>query len=158
MPPVKNPCVWLPTAALSASGYRVEGGSFLSACQHKLPCIYLINIIYKPVWKYKSFSEKVKIHVADYDWFIVLQILLCHYFWHSCCMSSSALRYTERSAGCRFCVCRSRSAGCLARHHRSAGIVPIGQQLFLRQGIVGVDLCGGLSAVSKNLSNSYHCW
>ena len=29
-----------PTAALSASGIRVEGESFLSACQNKLPCIF----------------------------------------------------------------------------------------------------------------------
>ena len=29
-----------PTAALSTSGIRVEGDSFLSACQHKLPCIF----------------------------------------------------------------------------------------------------------------------
>ena len=29
-----------PTAALSTSGIRVEGDSFLSACQNKLPCIF----------------------------------------------------------------------------------------------------------------------
>ena len=35
-------CQWyrFPTAALSASGIRVEGESFLSACQNKLPCIF----------------------------------------------------------------------------------------------------------------------
>ena len=31
-----------PTAALSTSGIRVEGDSFLSACQNKLPCVYLV--------------------------------------------------------------------------------------------------------------------
>ena len=35
-----------PTAALSTSGIRVEGESFLSACQNKLPCIYFVLIIY----------------------------------------------------------------------------------------------------------------
>ena len=30
----------VPTAALSTSGIRVEGGSFLSACPNKLPCIF----------------------------------------------------------------------------------------------------------------------
>ena len=29
-----------PTAALSTSGIRVEGDTFLSACQHKLPCLF----------------------------------------------------------------------------------------------------------------------
>ena len=29
-----------PTAALSTSGIRVEGDSFLSACHNKLPCIF----------------------------------------------------------------------------------------------------------------------
>ena len=37
-PPVTEQSV--PTAALSTSGIRVEGGSFLSACPHKLPCIF----------------------------------------------------------------------------------------------------------------------
>ena len=33
-----------PTAALSTSGIRVEGDSFLSACQNKLPCIFSCKI------------------------------------------------------------------------------------------------------------------
>ena len=33
-----------PTAALSTSGIRVEGDSFLSACYHKLPCILSCKI------------------------------------------------------------------------------------------------------------------
>ena len=33
-----------PTAALSTSGIRVEGVSFLSACQNKLPCIFSCKI------------------------------------------------------------------------------------------------------------------
>ena len=33
-----------PTAALSTSGIRVEGDSFLSACQYKLPCIFNCKI------------------------------------------------------------------------------------------------------------------
>ena len=33
-----------PTAALSTSGIRVEGDSFLSACQYKLPCIFSCKI------------------------------------------------------------------------------------------------------------------
>ena len=33
----------------------------------------------------------------------------------------------------------------------------IGQQPILQVDIVGVDLCGGVTVMSKNLSNSYHC-
>ena len=33
-----------PTAALSTSGIRVEGCTFLSACQHKLPCVFSCKI------------------------------------------------------------------------------------------------------------------
>ena len=33
-----------PAAALSTSGIRVEGDSFLSACQNKLPCIFSCKI------------------------------------------------------------------------------------------------------------------
>ena len=33
-----------PTAALSTSGIRVEGDTFLSACQVKLPCIFSCKI------------------------------------------------------------------------------------------------------------------
>ena len=33
----------------------------------------------------------------------------------------------------------------------------IGQQSILQVDIVGVDLCGGVTVMSKNLSNSYHC-
>ena len=33
-----------PTAALSTSGIRVEGDSFLSACQNKLPCVFSCKI------------------------------------------------------------------------------------------------------------------
>ena len=33
-----------PTAALSTSGIWVEGDSFLSACQNKLPCIFSCKI------------------------------------------------------------------------------------------------------------------
>ena len=36
-----------PTAALSTSGIRVEGDSFLSACQNKLPCMFSCNTIFK---------------------------------------------------------------------------------------------------------------
>ena len=42
MPPVKKIRMQrLPTAALPASGYRVEVDDFLSACLYKLPCVYL---------------------------------------------------------------------------------------------------------------------
>jgi len=33
-----------PTAALSTSGIRVEGSTFLSACQNKLPCVFNCKI------------------------------------------------------------------------------------------------------------------
>ena len=33
----------------------------------------------------------------------------------------------------------------------------IGQQPILQVDIVGVDLCGGVTVMSKNLSNSYRC-
>ena len=33
----------------------------------------------------------------------------------------------------------------------------IGQQSLLQLGIVGVDLCGEVTVMSKNLSNPYHC-
>ena len=39
MPPVKNPCIRLPTSALPASGYRVEGCAFLSACITSSPVL-----------------------------------------------------------------------------------------------------------------------
>ena len=35
----------LPTAALSASGVRVEGDSFLSACPHKLPRLFCLVLL-----------------------------------------------------------------------------------------------------------------
>ena len=38
----------LPTAALSASGVRVEGDSFLSACPHKLPRLFCLVVIIAP--------------------------------------------------------------------------------------------------------------
>ena len=44
MPPVKNPCVGLPTAALSASGYRVEV-RLLPLSLHKQAPLYLFRLV-----------------------------------------------------------------------------------------------------------------
>ena len=48
----------LPTAALSASGVRVEGGSFLSARQHELPCLFccepIIDLCPRPVNRFRE--------------------------------------------------------------------------------------------------------
>ena len=55
-------CQWyrFPTAALSASGIRVEGDSFLSACPNKLPCIFSCKI--KTGETGRGFSCKKSLH------------------------------------------------------------------------------------------------
>ena len=55
-------CQWyrFPTAALSASGIRVEGDSFLSACPNKLPCIFSCKI--KTGETFCGFSCKKSVH------------------------------------------------------------------------------------------------
>ena len=55
-----NRASMFPTAALSASGIRVEGDSFLSACPNKLPCMCSCKI--KTGETFCGFSCKKSVH------------------------------------------------------------------------------------------------
>ena len=67
-------CQWyrFPTAALSASGIRVEGESFLSACQNKLPCIFTCNI--KTGETFCGFSCKKSLGMTSYGGIIRIRL------------------------------------------------------------------------------------
>lgn len=56
----------LPTAALSASGYRVEAVIFLSACPHKLPCMYSL-ILYPCHSKTQKHNRKTRFALTVMD-------------------------------------------------------------------------------------------
>jgi len=60
MPPgkVRSLILWLPPAALPASGSRVEVDYFLSACKHKLPCYFVFLIVVQTFPYVKSTAPK----------------------------------------------------------------------------------------------------
>ena len=69
----------LPTAALPASGSKVEGGSFLSACQHKLPRIWNQKTEYPLIWiprntHYGSYVGIIRIRFMGRRWFLPLSL------------------------------------------------------------------------------------
>ncbi len=83
---------------------------------------------------------------------LLLGVLACF------CPPSFAVRRCQTDADSAFFDLEPQAAllvvGLLAQFRKLGGI---GQQPVLQFGIVGVDLCGGVTAMSKNLSNFYHC-
>ena len=57
MPPVKNLASWLPTAALSASGYRVEVGLLPLSLLPQAPLCLLYFVLYSCFVDFQEFSE-----------------------------------------------------------------------------------------------------